>query len=279
MLLENHQIRQSFWPCWHCTDLSPVNAGLLILQRCPPATAAPGSFIIVWLPPGEWRAEVSLPLCHERQAPSKQQGQSQYLYDGTGNKTGGTTNSFGHVLQCSAVHISPPWKVNRGRNREGPKPDTNPLKPTSKFHNEVLGPWHYTWQIHSWRSKGINQPQIISGHENMFSIIINLERLIFLTACLKEKWVIWLKEINLSPMPYCVTSNKKNPFRFSPTWMPAFPRGFHASSPFLCLWNHKQALGHWFLQDSRLRYRFLDSNIASTCLQSTGQKSTVYKPG
>lgn len=40
------------------------------------------------------------------------------------------------------------------------------------------------------RSNGINQLQIISGHENMFSIILNLVRLIFLTACLKEKWVV-----------------------------------------------------------------------------------------
>lgn len=40
------------------------------------------------------------------------------------------------------------------------------------------------------RSKGIKQLHTISGHENMFSIILSLVRLIFLTACLKEKWVM-----------------------------------------------------------------------------------------
>lgn len=140
----------------HWTLSSSIWAGysLLILQRCPQATAAPDSFTTAWVPLGERRGEVSLPLCHKRQAPSKQQvqqWQSQNLYDDTGNKghhSGEAINRFGHILQCDVGHISPPWKVNRGRDREWPKTDTNPHKPTRKFHNEVLGPWHYTWQIH-----------------------------------------------------------------------------------------------------------------------------------
>lgn len=40
------------------------------------------------------------------------------------------------------------------------------------------------------RQKGINQLQIIARHENTFTVILNLVRLIFPTACLKGKRTI-----------------------------------------------------------------------------------------
>lgn len=195
----------------HCPLSSSSWAGhsLLILQRCPQATAAPGSLITAWLPLGERRGDVSLPLCHKRQALSQQQVQQwqrQDLYDGTGNKWQQTAlATFCSVMLVTFLLLHHErWTVG-GKDPKQTQIQAKLLK------NSIMECWAHGITADKFtiqRSKGINQLQIISGHENMFSNTLNLARIIFLTACLKEKWDIWLKEINPSPMPCCVISKK-----------------------------------------------------------------------
>lgn len=148
MLLESHQIRQSFWPCWRCADLSPVKAGLLILQRCPQAAAALGSLISVWLPLGKGGQRFPFPFATRDKLPASSSDRAR-IWKRTQGTSGitllGQQTALATFYSVVLVTFLPHERWTEG---EGPKTDTDPIKPASKFHNEVLGLWHCTRQIH-----------------------------------------------------------------------------------------------------------------------------------